>query len=458
MNIIILGAGQVGFSVATELAKEESNEITVIDVEHSILADLQDHLDLRTITGNGSYPGVLKQAGADDADMLIALTNSDEINMVASQIAHTLFNTPTKIARIRSQEYMKKQQLFGEDAIPVDVTISPENLVTEYIHHLIEHPSALQVLDFAAGKVQLVAVKAYHGGPLVGHELQTVRKHIPGVDMRVAAIFRQGVSLPPTADCVIEVDDEVFFVAARKHIRTVISELRKLDKPIKRVMLAGGGNIGGQLAGLLEKDFQVKVIESDLRRANQLAGELDSAIVFHGDAANPDLLLEENIESMDVFCALTNDDEANILSAMLAKRLGARKVMSLINRPAYVELVESGLIDIAISPHQVTIGAMLAHIRRGDVVAVHALRRGSAEAIEAIAHGDRNSSKVIGRKIEELKLPKGTIIGAIVRGEEVLIAHHNIVIESEDHVILFITNKRDITKVEKLFHPDITFF
>lgn len=276
--------------------------------------------------------------------------------------------------------------------------------------------------------------------------------------MRVAAIFRQGESLPPTANCVIEVDDEVFFVAARKHIRTVISELRKLDKPIKRVMLAGGGTIGGQLAAILEKDYQVKVIETNLQRTNQLAGELHSSIVLHGDAANPDLLMEENIESMDVFCALTNDDEANILSAMLAKRLGARKVMSLINRPAYVELVESGLIDIALSPHQVTIGAMLAHIRRGDVVAVHALRRGSAEAIEAIAHGDRKSSKVVGRRLEELKLPKGTTIGAIVRGKEVLIAHHDIVIESEDHVILFITNKRDVSKVEKLFHPDITFF
>ena len=458
MNIIILGAGQVGSSVATELAKEDSNEITVIDVDQSILSDLQDHLDLRTICGNGSYPSVLKQAGADDADMLIALTNSDEINMVACQICHTLFHTPTKIARIRSQEYMQKQQLFGEGSIPVDVTISPENLVTEYIHHLIEHPSALQVLDFAGGKVQLVAVKAYHGGPLVGHEWKTIRQHIPGVDMRVAAIFRQGESLPPTANCVIEVDDEVFFVAARKHIRTVISELRKLDKPIKRVMLAGGGTIGGQLAAILEKDYQVKVIETNLQRTNQLAGELHSSIVLHGDAANPDLLMEENIESMDVFCALTNDDEANILSAMLAKRLGARKVMSLINRPAYVELVESGLIDIALSPHQVTIGAMLAHIRRGDVVAVHALRRGSAEAIEAIAHGDRKSSKVVGRRLEELKLPKGTTIGAIVRGKEVLIAHHDIVIESEDHVILFITNKRDVSKVEKLFHPDITFF
>lgn len=458
MNIIILGAGQVGSSVATELAKEDSNEITVIDVEQGILSELQDRLDLRTICGNGSYPGVLKRAGADDADMLIALTNSDEINMVACQIASTLFHTPTKIARIRSQEYMQHQQLFHVDAIPVDVSISPENLVTEYIHHLIEHPSALQVLDFAGGKVQLVAVKAYYSGPLVGHELKTIRKHIPGVDVRVAAIFREGKSIEPTADRVIEADDEVFFLAARKHIPLVIAEMRKLDKPIKRVMLAGGGNIGSQLALSLEKNYQVKIIERDKQRANQLAGDLDSSIVLYGDAANPDLLLEENIESMDVFCALTNDDEANILSAMLAKRLGARKVMSLINRPAYVDLVESGMIDIALSPHQVTIGAMLAHIRRGDVVAVHALRRGSAEAIEAIAHGDEKSSKVVGRSLADLKLPRGTSIGAIVRGDEVMIAHHDTVVESEDHVILFLTDKRDIVDVEKLFQVAITYF
>ncbi len=457
MNIIILGAGQVGSSVATELAREDANEITVIDVNQEILSELQDHLDLRAVCGNGSYPSVLKGAGADDADMLIALTNSDEINMIACQIASTLFRTPTKIARIRSQEYMQAEGLFSEDAIPVDVSISPENLVTEYIHHLIEHPSALQVLDFAGGKVQLVAVKAYYGGPLVGHELKTVRQHIPGIEMRVAAIFRNGQSIEPTADRIIEADDEVFFLAARNHIPTVIAEMRKLDKPIKRVMLAGGGSIGGQLAELLEKQFQVKVIETNQLRAQQLAGSLNSSIVLHGDAANPDLLLEENIESMDVFCALTNDDEANILSAMLAKRLGARKVMSLINRSAYVDLVESGLIDIAISPHQVTIGAMLAHIRRGDVVAVHALRRGSAEAIEAIAHGDEGASKVVGRRIEQLKLPKGTTIGAIVRGEKVIIAHHDTIIESDDHVILFLIDKRDIRQVEKLFQVDPTY-
>ena len=457
MNIIILGAGQVGSTVATELAKEESNEITVIDINQEILSDLQDRLDIRTICGNGSYPGLLEDAGADDADMLIALTNSDEINMIACQVASSLFRTPTKIARIRSPSYLNHPGLFAEDSIPVDVMISPESLVTGYIHHLIEHPSALQVLDFADGKVQLVAVKAYHDGLMVGRALKTMNEVVPGIDMRVAAVFRDGESIEPTAECVIEADDEVFLLAARKNIPIVISEMRRLEKPIKRVMLAGGGNIGGQLAAKLEKDLQVKIIEAFPRRARELSAMLDSTIVLLGDAADPDLLIEENIESMDIFCALTNDDEANILSSMLAKRMGAKKVMSLINRGAYVDLVESGLVDIAISPHQVTIGALLAHIRRGDVVAVHALRRGSAEAIEAIAHGDNNTSKVVGRNMDEIGLPEGARIGAIVRGDEVIIAHRGTVIESEDHVILFLTDKKLITQVEKLFQVAVTY-
>jgi len=458
MNIIILGAGQVGSTVATELAKEESNELTVIDTNQQILSDLQDRLDLRTICGNGSYPGLLDDAGADDADLIIALTNSDEINMIACQVASSLFHTPTKIARIRSAEYLRRPGLFAEDSIPVDFMISPESLVTEYIYHLIEHPSALQVLDFAEGRVQLVAVKAYDDGLMVGRALKTMNEVVPGIDMRVAAIFREGESIQPSAECVIQARDEVFFLAAREHIPTVISEMRKLEKPNKRIMLAGGGNIGGQLAAMMEKDYQVKVVEAFPQRARELSAILDSTIVLLGDAANPDLLLEENIENMDVFCALTNDDEANILSAMLAKRMGAKKVMSLINRPAYVDLVESGIIDIAISPHQVTIGALLAHIRRGDVVAVHALRRGSAEAIEAIAHGDKTSSRVVGRPIAEIKLPEGTRISAIVRGDDVIIAHHDTVIESEDHVILFLTDKKKIAAVEKLFQVGITYF
>jgi trk system potassium uptake protein TrkA len=457
MKIIILGAGQVGASVAANLASE-ANDITVVDEDAFILQDLQDRLDIRTVNGYASHPDTLLQAGAEDADMIIAVTRNDEINMVACQVAYTLFHTPTKIARVRSVEYLRHARLFAQEALPVDVLISPEQLVTDYIQRLIENPGALQVLDFAEGKVQLVAVHAYHGGPLVGHELRDLKEHMPGIDARVASIFRQGKQITPEGDTIIEVDDEVFFIAARKHIRDVMGELRKKDKPVKRVILAGGGNIGARLAAAIEGRKQVKIIEHNEKRARLLSETLDKTIVLLGDAADEELLLEENIENTDVFCALTNDEEANILSAMLAKRLGARKVMSLINRASYVNLVQSGSIDVAISPQQATIGSLLTHVRRGDVVMVHSLRRGAAEAIEAVAHGDHKSSRVVGRAVDEIRLPRGTTIGAIVRGDEVVIAHHDTVIKTDDHVILFMSDKKCIQEVERLFQVGVTFF
>ncbi len=456
MKIIILGAGQVGTSVADNLASE-ANDITVVDQNAELLRDLRDRLDLDTVQGQASHPDILRRAGAEDADMIIAVTNSDETNMVACQVAYTLFHTPTKIARVRAAEYHLHPGLFSQQALPIDVLISPEQLVTDHIMRVIQHPGALQVLDFAGGHLRLVAVTAHHGGPLVGHELRALYEHAPHIEARVAAIYRQGQAILPEGSTVIEADDEVFFVAAAKNTLAVMSELRRLDKPFKRLMFAGGGHIGTRLAKALESDYRVRVIERDPDRAKQAAEELEKSIVLQGDAADEDLLLEENIENTDVFCAVTNDDEANILSAMLAKRLGARKVMALINRAAYVDLVESGSIDIAISPQQATIGSLLTHVRRGDVVMVHSLRRGAAEAIEAVAHGDRSSSKVVGRAVEDIALPKGTSIGAIVRGEEVLIAHHDTLIQSEDHVILFLVDKRRITEVEKLFQVGITF-
>jgi trk system potassium uptake protein TrkA len=456
MKIIILGAGQVGTSVAANLVSE-ANDITVVDQKLDLLRDLQDRFDLRTEQGHGAHPDVLLRAGAEDADMIIAVTNSDETNMVACQVASTLFHTPTKIARVRSQGFLDHPKLFCQDALPIDVRISPEQLVTEHIMRLIENPGALQVQDFASGRVRLVAVKAYYGGPLVGHELRTLYDHMPDVDTRVAAIYRQDRAIQPEGNTVIEADDEVFFIAAPKHIRAVMSELRRLEKPYKRLIFAGGGNIGTRLAKALERNYRVKVIEQSLGRCKHIAEALQKTIVLQGDAADEELLIEENVENTDVFCAVTNDDEANILSAMLAKRLGARKVMALINRPAYVDLVQSGPIDVAISPQQATIGSLLKHIRRGDVVEVHSLRRGAAEAIEAIAHGDESSSKVIGRAIEHISLPKGTNIGAIVRGEEVVIAHHDTVIEAEDHVILFLQDKARVAEVEKLFQVGVTF-
>ncbi|MDY6890615.1 MAG: Trk system potassium transporter TrkA [Pseudomonadota bacterium] len=459
MKIIILGAGQVGGSLAEHLANE-ANDITVIDTNTARLRELQDRLDLRTLEGKASYPSVLEQAGAQDADMLIAVTNSDEVNMIACQIARALFNVPTKIARVREHDYLQKDKAIftGEKGIPVDVLISPEELVTQHIKRMIQYPGALQVLDFAGGRAQLVAVKAYYGGPLVGREISFLRSHMPNIDTRVAAIFRQDRPMIPKGDTVIEADDEVFFIAARRDIRAVMSELRRLDRSYKRIIIAGGGNIGARLARSIENDYQVKLIEHSQSRCNLLARELNNTIVLHGSASDRDLLLEENIDDTDVFCALTNDDEANIMASMLAKRLGARTVMTLINNPAYVDLVQGGVIDIAISPQQTTIGALLTHVRRGDVAAVHSLRRGAAEALEAVAHGDRKSSKVVGRSIEEIGLPPGTTIGAIIRGNDVLIAHDDLVIENDDHVILFLVDKRRIAEVERLFQVGLAFF
>jgi trk system potassium uptake protein TrkA len=457
MKILILGAGQVGKSVAAALVKED-NDVTIIDTNAEALRELREKLDVRVEVGQASYPRVLERAGIEDADMLIAITNSDEINMVACQIAHTLYHTPTKIARVRSSHYLEHRELFTPQAVPIDYLISPEQLVTEYIFRLISHPGALQVLNFANGRVQMVAVKALQEGALVGHKLSTLREHMPSIPARVVAIFRQGKALIPSNETVVEIGDEMFIIASPKHIRALISELRKLDKPYKRIMIAGGGNIGNQLARLLEEArFQLKIIEKDSKRATKLAERLDKAIILEGDAADEQLLIEENIENTDVFIALTNDDEANILSSMLAKRLGARRVMSLINRPSYIDLVETS-IDLAISPQQITIGALLARIRRGDVVAVHSLRRGAAEALEIVVHGDQKTSRVVGRRIADVKLPPGSSIGAIVRGEEIVPLTNETLIQADDHIIVFVTDKRYVPAVEKLFQVGIHYF
>ena len=451
MKIIILGAGQVGGTLAEHLA-DEQNDITVVDEQTSTLKRLAERLDVRTVLGNGAHPGTLMDAGADNADMLIAVTDSDEINMLACTVAFTLYRTPTKISRVRSANYLAEHRaLFESGAIPVDVIIGPEQLVTTNIEQLIANPGSLQVLDFAGGRIRLVAVKALAGSPIVGRELQEIREHMPRVDTRVAAIFRAGGDpIIPEGTTVVEPNDEVFFIAAREHIREVTSELREIDKPYHRVMIAGGGNIGSTLAHRLEKQYRVKVIERSQERCKTLSDLLEDTIVLHGSGNEPLLLKQENIENTDVFCALTDNDESNIMMSMLAKKLGAKKVITLITNAAYADLIGDE-IDIAISPQQVTISSLLMHVRQGDISAVHSLRRGAAEAIELTAHGDCRSSKVVGRRLDELNLPSSVTVGAILRGDEVLIAHDDVVVAAEDHVILFLTDRTQISAVEKLF-------
>lgn len=451
MRIIILGAGQVGSGMARSLLREE-NDISVVDIDPQRLRDLQEKLDIRTVLGHASHPETLIRAGIEDAEMLIALTNSDETNMVACQVAYSLFNTPTKVARIRAADYLAHPELFDRKHTPIDLLISPEKLVTDHIRRLIEYPGALQVLDFADGRAQMVAVRAVREGRLVGRALKSLPEQLrPGGDARVAAIFRQDEAIIPEGDTVIEVDDLVFFLAPTHEILEVMTTFSSVSGPARRVLLAGGGNIGSGLARALERKLHVKIIERDPVRAERLAERVDNAIVLVGDCANEDLLREEGIDEVDVFCALTNDDEANILSSMLAKRMGADKVVSLINRAAYVDLVESDRIDVAVSPQQITIGALLTLIRKGNMVRVHSLRQGAAEAIEIVALGERGRSRIVGREIGAIKLPDSTTIGAVVRGQEVIIAHRNVVIEPEDHVILFVADKRRLAEVERLF-------
>ncbi len=456
MKIVILGAGQVGSTLAENLAGEH-HDVTLVDMNENVLKDIQDRLDVRTVVGSASYPEVLRQAGTDSADMLIAVTDNDEVNMIACQVAYSLFNTPSKIARVRSPHYFIRKELFGQDSLPIDVFISPETLVTNYIKELIDHPGALQVLDFSDHRVKLVAIKPLYGGSIVGKSLKKLKDYIHGVEMRIAAIFRDGRSIPLNGSTVIEVGDEIFFITASENIRAVMAALGRTYRPYKQIMIGGGGNVGSSLAAQLENDYQVKIIDHNRANCERLAKQLHNTTILCGDVADKELLFNENIEQTDLYCAVTSDDEANIMAALQAKRMGAREVMALIMRPAYVDLIEGGEINIAISPQQATISSILAHVRGGDVVSVHSLRRGAAEAIEAIANGDEKTSKVVGRTLEELEMPRSTTIGAIVRAGDVIIPHHDTRIESGDHVILFVSEKSHLREVEKMFSVKVTY-
>lgn len=466
MNILIVGAGRVGESVAESLVSER-NDITVVDTDPAHLAALQDRLDLRGVPGNGVLPSTLAEAGAADCDLLISCAPQDETNLVICKLAHDLFNVPTTIARLRSPEFEPGSALLGrEQGFAVDEVICPEASVTAYVRKLVEHPEALQVLEFAGGLVSLIAVRAVAGGPLVRHSLAEIPKLIPDADMRIVAIYRGMQRVQVDGDTRIEAGDEVFVLAATEQIRTVLGALREMDRPVRRVMVAGGGKVGLRLARLLQGTHQLKIIEADRKRCDYLATQLPSTcLVLHGDSTDEALMEDENVREMDLFLALTSDDEDNIMACLLAKRLGARRVLALINRRAYADLVQGTQIDIALSPSHAVIGELLTHVRRGDVEAVHSLRRGVAEALEVVAHGDAKSSRVVGRRIEQIGLPKGVQIGAIVRGLDtegraprVLIAHHDTVIERDDHVIVFVPRKRMLRDVERLFQVSATFF
>jgi len=466
MNIIILGAGRVGEGVAENLVSEK-NDITVIDTDPRRLRELQDRLDLRGVIGNGIHASVLAEAGAADADMLIACAPLDETNLVACKLAHEVFNIPMRIARLRSAEFQEGAATATREGFGVDAVICPEASVTRYVHKLVEYPEALQVVEFAGGRVSLIAVRAITGGAMVRHVISELPQLVPDVQMRFVAIYRtdeRGVDHQIVCDgkTRIEPGDEVFVLAATKHIRRVLDTLTRRGEPVRRVMIAGGGKVGLRLARELVGAYRVKLIEANTLRCEYLATQLPAeTLVLNADSTDEELLENENVHETDLFLALTSDDEDNIMSCLLAKRMGARRVLALINRRAYADLVQGTQIDIAVSPAQTVIGELLTHVRRGDVEAVYSLRRGAAEALETVAHGDRKSSKVVGRRIEELALPGGAQVGALVRGEgeaaRVIIPHHDTVIERDDHVVIFVPHKRMVRDVEKLFQVGATF-
>lgn len=456
MRIVILGAGQVGATLARSLAGED-NDITLIDLNENRLRQLQHRLDIKTVHGSAAHPKVLIEAGIEQADMLIAVTDSDEMNMMGCQIAYSLFCTPTKIARIRSQNYYDYPQLFHPDHVPVDVCISPEKLVTEHIENLINYPGATQVLEFAEGKVLLITIRPLATGLMLGKTIQQLDQYLDPIEAQVVAIFRNKLAIELHEHCKIALGDEVLFAASPSAIQQVLTAFGRYTSPNHRLMIAGGGHIGARLAQALESKYRIKVIDRNLERANHLADYLHKGTVLQGDIADRDLLVNENIEFTDVFCAVTNDDEANIMSCLQAKRLGARYAIALVNRNAYVELIEDSTIDHAISPQLITIGSILAKLRRGNMVKVYRLQNGEAEAIELITHGDESTSQVVGRKLAQLELPPSCSIAAVTRRDKVLKARPNLVLQSGDHVILLVLKKRYVRHIESLFQVSLTF-
>ncbi|MDR0234539.1 MAG: Trk system potassium transporter TrkA [Zoogloeaceae bacterium] len=474
MKIIILGAGRVGTSVAENLMSSEENDITIIDSDSEPLAVLQDRLDLRTVVGNAIYPSTLRNAGAEDADLIIALTQSDQTNLVACKIAQSVFNIPTRVARLRAHDFHDNQGQLAKENFAVDFVICPEQTITEYITRLVEFPEALEVLEFVGGRVLLVGIRVHEKGLLALKPIREIRSHLPpGTDARIVAISRHGDPITPDGDVRLYPGDEVFILSAAEHIQRVLFEIRPRENPVRRIMIAGGGNIGFRVASALESRYEVKIIEPNKPRADFIAESLKDSLVLYGSAMDENLLEQENVAEMDLFLALTNSDADNIMTTSLAKRMGCARSVALIDRNAYADMTQEGPVDVGISPAHVSIGSLLARVRKGDVTTVHSLHRGAAEALEIVAHGDLGNSRIIGRRVGDIAWPNGVTVAALVRhfdhvahndgtGErqrgEVEIAHGDSVIQPGDHVIVFCSEKKLVKQVESLFQVGFHFF
>lgn len=461
MNILILGAGEVGSSLSELLSAEPEHDITLVDLDATRLQKLQDHLDIRTVTGHASDPGVLEEAGLETADMLIAVTQSDETNIVACHMAHTLHHTQTKIARVRKTAYLTRPELFNrklhDDAFAVDVLISPERLVTEHILKLVHYPGALQVADFAQDKIRLVGFRIYSKHPIAGCAIRELKDRLPGIETRILAVFRKNELIVPNGETELRPNDIVFFLARTEEMEKLAEtlRLRRHRHTTNRIMIAGGGNIGLALARTLEQHYSVKIVEHNLARARLLAENLNQAIVIHGDITDKSLLEDENIDEIGLFIAITNRDEANIISSLLAKKLGVKRVIALINNQSYVDLLHLNQIDVAISADRITTNHLLHYLRRGDTVRAYSLRQSEAEALEIAIHGSPDTHPVIGKRLIDIEWPEGVVIGCIVRDLEILFARKDLVLMDNDHIILMAANRETREQLHALLTPEL---
>ncbi len=450
MKILILGAGSAGSSVASALASEE-NDITVIDYKQPLLDILKAKFDITTVAGNAAHPRILELAGVETADIVIAVTDRDETNMLACLIISKLYLRPKTIARVRAIDFLKNPRLFEGNGIPVDIVISPEQIVMESIRNLIEFPGVLHVSNFADGLVRLFSVKVMVNGFLIGKKIKDLRQHLSDRKIRIVAIFRQGKAQVVDGQADIQIGDEVFFVIPSKDLKRVLKLLHALEPPIKRIIIAGGGHVGKRLALALEHDYHVKVIEKNPDRAQKIAYDMTKALVLLGDCTDETLLLNESIENTDLFCSVTELDDVNIISSSVAKTLGVRKSICLLNQDSYSKILPSTGIDVAVLPNQETLGSILKHVRHGDVAQVHSLCGGRAEAIEAVVHQSDRPQSAVGKCVNSLGLPIGIVLGALIRNRQMIAIHHDTVFEEGDHVVMFALDKKMVVHIEHLF-------
>ena len=458
MKVIICGAGQVGFNIARYLASED-NDVTVIDISRELIEKLSDTLDVQGLVGYASHPDVLERAGAGDADMLIAVTHNDEVNMVACHVAHSIFEVPTKIARVRYQGYQRPEwsRLFERTHLPIDVIISPEIEVARAIGRRLEIPGAFDAIPLAEGRVSLIGVRCTSECPIVNTPLRQLTQLFPDLNIVVVGILRNDRRIVPEPDDVMLPGDDVYFVADSRHLARAMAVFGHEEPEARRIIIVGGGNIGQNLASNVEREHpgvSIKLIEIDKRRAEAVAQVLPRAVVIHGDALDSEILEEANVKETETIVAVSNDDEVNILASLLAKRFGCQRSITLINKPTYTPLMGNLGIDAVVSPRAITVSTILQHVRRGRVRSVHTLSDGFGEIIEVEA---LETSGLVGPPLREAKLPEGVIVGAIVRDNEIVIPRGDTVVRTGDRVVLFAAAGA-VKKVEKMFAVRLEFF